>query len=299
MGVGVGLLLGDAHCAPYEGGPLERGLWWLIGRSKGKQRYTDDSQMAFDLGNHLLKAGRIDQKNLAIDFASSYKWSRGYGPSTVAVLKQIKKGKDWQSAATHRYKDGSFGNGAAMRIPILSVFLHKRVRTAEIMTWAKQSAEVTHPNPKAIDGATAIAICINNALDNVPPKAYVESVINTMQTPAMLANIKVVAAWLSQVPGPSVRQAKKVLGAGTAAIESCPVAIYIALMGIDRPFDVIIKHAIEGGGDTDTIGAMAGAIWGAYNGYEKMSPTYINMTEGVDAMQGLISKLRANHPAIQ
>jgi len=217
----------------------------------------------------------------------------------VAVLKQIKKGKDWQIAATHRYKDGSFGNGAAMRIPILSVFLHNRARTAEIMTWAKQSAEVTHPNPEAIDGATAIAVCINNALDNVPPEVNIESVINTMQTPAMLANLKVVAEWLSQDSGPSVGQAKKFLGAGTAAIESCPIAIYIALRGIDGPFDAIIKHAIEGGGDTDTIGAMAGSIWGAYNGHEKIAPTFINMTEGVDAMQGLISKLRAKQPAMQ
>ena len=51
LGVGLGLLIGDAHCAPYEGGLLERGLWKCIGtvgdRGHTKRRYTDDSQSGF------------------------------------------------------------------------------------------------------------------------------------------------------------------------------------------------------------------------------------------------------------
>ena len=50
-----GLALGDALCAPYEGGFLERGIWKLFGKTKaGKIRYTDDTQMSLDVAHSLL-----------------------------------------------------------------------------------------------------------------------------------------------------------------------------------------------------------------------------------------------------
>ena len=299
LGVGCGLLLGDAHCAPYEGGTLERGLWWLIGSTKGRRRYTDDSQMAFDLGNHLLSARRINQQVLLNDFAHSYRWSRGYGPSTVAVLREAKKGRDWHSAATRRYADGSYGNGAAMRVPIVSVFLHGRASTDELLSWVRLSAEVTHPNQRAIDGAIAIAICVCNALDNLDTAANVESVVQSVQTSEMKERMGIVSKWLASEAAPSARQAKMELGAGTAAIESCPVAIYIALKCADRPFQDLIHNAIKDGGDTDTIGAMAGSIWGAYNSDVAMPADLIESTEGVDLMRHMIVRLRASNKAIK
>lgn len=39
----LGLALGDALGAPFEGGWLERVLWWLIGITRdGAMRWTDD-----------------------------------------------------------------------------------------------------------------------------------------------------------------------------------------------------------------------------------------------------------------
>ena len=46
----LGLAIGDAYGAPFEGGPIERLLWKAIGKTKdGKLRYTDDTQMSIDL----------------------------------------------------------------------------------------------------------------------------------------------------------------------------------------------------------------------------------------------------------
>lgn len=298
IGVGYGLILGDALCAPFEGGPLERALWWMIGSTRGKRRYTDDSQMAFDLGNHLLRTGQIDQQSLLRDFADSYRWSRGYGPSTVSVLKAARRCADWHAAATSRHSNGSYGNGAAMRVPILSVFLHGRVNANQLLSWVKQSAEVTHPNPLAIDGATAIALSVFYALDGLSTIDNVVSVAGAMNTSVMRERMETVAEWLAKDMIPSVRHAKTILGAGTAAIESCPVAIYLALKNIGNPFGALIQDAITGGGDTDTIGAMAGAIWGAYHGDTAMPPELVTTTEGIDSMTQLILRLRDRHPVI-
>ena len=54
----LGLALGDALCAPYEGGTVERLVWKFLGKAKsGKHRWTDDTQMSLDLANSLIEMG--------------------------------------------------------------------------------------------------------------------------------------------------------------------------------------------------------------------------------------------------
>ena len=51
---------------------------------------------------------------------------------------------------------------------------------------------------------------------------------------------------------------------------SCVTAIYLALRFRDQPFLTMQQFIASVGGDVDTIGAMAGAVWGASNGYAKL-----------------------------
>jgi len=148
----LGLALGDAFGAPYEGGILERACWALIGKSRGKRRFTDDTQMTIDLAESLIANGRVDQDDLAQRFARSYRWSRGYGPGTARVLKLIRRGRSWQAAGRAVHRDGSFGNGGAMRAPALGLFYAKC--DEQQLTVAVQAAtEITHSHPLAVDGA--------------------------------------------------------------------------------------------------------------------------------------------------
>ena len=79
----LGCVLGDALGAPFEGGPLERGVWWLLGLGTPYQRYTDDTTMTLDVCHSMLKSNGLDQDDLAHHFARSYQWSRGYGPGAA------------------------------------------------------------------------------------------------------------------------------------------------------------------------------------------------------------------------
>jgi len=89
----IGLALGDALCAPFEGGLLERTLWKFFSKTRnGEIRFTDDTQMCKDLAESIIAYKGINQDALAEKFASSYKWSRGYGPSVAKLLKKIKQG---------------------------------------------------------------------------------------------------------------------------------------------------------------------------------------------------------------
>lgn len=295
-GVGLGLLIGDAHCAPYEGGIFERMLWSIIGRTlKGKRRYTDDSQMALDLAYHLIAHGHIDPQELAQKFAHSYRWSRGYGPSTIAVLKQVKKGRNWKKASRYKFKEGSFGNGAAMRVPIIPIVLHDKMSTTELLAWVRHSSEITHPNPLAIDGSIAVALCVWNALEGYDPIKNISSLSDFLVTSEMKGKIATLVDWLESGSPPGIKSAKESIGAGTAAVESCPMAIYIALR-TKKDFGSLLESCNQTTGDTDTIGAMAGAIWGAYNGGHSIPSKFLENTEGVEEMIEVVGKLRNWHP---
>ena len=98
IGTFIGLSLGDALGAPYEGGFIERFLWKFFAKTPtGKMRWTDDTQMSIDLAESILEKNTVDQNHLALKFASSYKWSRGYGPAASKVLKSINKGAVFRS----------------------------------------------------------------------------------------------------------------------------------------------------------------------------------------------------------
>src|SRR5262245_26195648 len=118
----LGLALGDTLGAPFEGGVLERFVWRLMGKtSSGLMRWTDDTQMSLDLAESLIERGTLDPDDVATRFAKSYRWSRGYGPGAAKILKMIRKGKPWKEASVAVYPSGSFGNGGAMRAPVIGL----------------------------------------------------------------------------------------------------------------------------------------------------------------------------------
>lgn len=168
----LGLAMGDALGAPYEGGILERLLWRLIGRtSYGRLRWTDDTQMAVDLAVSLLDLDGVDADAIAQRFASSYRWSRGYGPSAARVLQRIRRGEPWVEASRSVYPEGSFGNGAAMRAPVLALFYPTDQQG--LIEAATTSASITHAHPLGIEGAVLLALAAQALLqrqtvDEVP-----------------------------------------------------------------------------------------------------------------------------------
>lgn len=119
----LGLALGDALGAPHEGGPLERLLWTVLGWTpRGERRWTDDTQMSLDLARSPLACDGLDLDHLAPAFAGSYRWSRGYGPGAAKLLKRIARGTPWREANRSVFEGGSFGNGGAMRAPVIGLY---------------------------------------------------------------------------------------------------------------------------------------------------------------------------------
>ncbi|MCI5120510.1 MAG: ADP-ribosylglycohydrolase family protein, partial [Candidatus Electrothrix sp. AUS4] len=163
--------LADAFGAPYEGGPIERLLWRILGKRHGKRRWTDDTQMSVDVMESLLACKRVNQNDLALRFARSYRWTRGYGPGAGKLLKRIRRGEAWQVANRAIYPNGSLGNGGAMRSAPIGLF-YGAGRERRLVRAVREATVVTHAHPVGQDGAVVIAlttalVCLDSSIKEI------------------------------------------------------------------------------------------------------------------------------------
>lgn len=279
----LGLALGDAFGAPYEGGVLERVLWRVIGTRKGKRRWTDDTQMSIAIMRSLMACGGIDQNDLAARFAASYRWSRGYGPGAARVLKRIGRGEAWESASRAVYPEGSYGNGGAMRSPAVGLFFVRQGLDA-VSGAAEAAAAVTHAHPLAKEGAVLIALATALAFKGVGPPEIMMQLLRRVPSGAHSKRLRLAAAWLSGGDDVHPRDAAARLGNGMAAVASCTTAVYAAMRFMAGGFDDLLGYVIQLGGDVDTISAMAGAIWGAARGLVALPEEKLDLLDDRDAL---------------
>ena len=290
----LGLALGDALGAPHEGGPLERLLWRLIGTTvQGHMRWTDDTQMAIDVAASLAERGAVDADDLALRFARSYRWSRGYGPGAAKLLKRIRRGADWRQANRSVYPEGSFGNGGAMRAPMVGLFYARR--PAEVADAARLSASITHAHPLGMEGAVLVASATALAFGGGRAREILQGAAAGCALDPFTSRLEVAATWLASASGeePATADVARRLGNGIAASESCVTAVYLAARFLDRPFEELQGFVAAGGGDADTIGAMAGAVWGAANGAARLPAGALGKLEEREKLVALAAALHA------
>lgn len=267
VGCLLSLALGDAAGAPFEGGPVERLLWRLIGRTRaGERRWTDDTQMSLDVAESLIANGTVQPDDLAERFARSYRWSRGYGPSAAKILKRISRGVPWNDANRSVHPEGSFGNGGAMRAPVVGLFY---ASTPDLVDAVHASARVTHAHPLALEGAALVGAAVAKATTTRDAEAILDTAA-LCERKEFTGRLEVTREWITQGAAPGPKEAARRLGRGIAAAESCVTALYTGLRFLEEPFPALLGFVADMGGDVDTIGAMAGAVWGACNGAARL-----------------------------
>jgi poly(ADP-ribose) glycohydrolase ARH3 len=260
----LGLALGDALGAPFEGGVVERIAWRIIGRTKsGEMRWTDDTQMSLDTAESLVATGRVDPDDLAARFAASYRWSRGYGPGTAKVLKRIARGAGWAEASRAVYPDGSYGNGAAMRSPVVGLFF---AGSPDLVDAARKAAVVTHAHPLGVEGAVLLAVAVARLTHGDTVDAVLARAREVCDLPSFTSRLDIAKEWLDLSSEVSPTEVRERLGQSVAAAESCVTAVYLAMQFRAAAYLEMHQFVVALGGDVDTIGAMAGAMWGAANG---------------------------------
>ncbi|RJP73817.1 MAG: hypothetical protein C4532_03905 [Candidatus Abyssobacteria bacterium SURF_17] len=284
LGSILGCAVGDALGAPFEGSSSSavRSRWGrhvrfhpIPGYPLGQ--YTDDTQLTLAMMRSICRMQRVDGADIANEFIRLWQTDEivGAGAScTDAVYAMMDNGKSWEEAGT---AEGRAGNGSAMRAAPVGLwnYAHPELIEQDAVT----SSIITHRDSRSIAGAIAVAkavqLCVN--ADRLDPPAFIEEVSHAVRKTS-----EPFARWISQLSqllgtGPS-EALPHIYGAGnpdfgprqpgwiTAYV--VPTVLGALYFFLRTPHDFIesITEAIGAGGDTDTIGAITGAISGAFNG---------------------------------
>jgi ADP-ribosylglycohydrolase len=245
-------------------------------------RYTDDTNMALSIYSVLRRRGEIDQDMLAGSFAKQYHPSRGYGPAMHGLLGQIQLGIPWQMAATGLFSgQGSYGNGAAMRVAPLGAYFADDLDAAVLQ--AHHSSEITHAHSEGIAGAIAVAIATGIAWrfreeEKKPSrKEFIDQILPYV--PDSIVHEKIRHA-RDLADGCSVGLAIAALGNGTgvSAQDTVPFVLWCAGERLNN-YEEALWLTASGMGDVDTTCAMVGGIVSLYTGLEGIPSSWIESRE--------------------
>ena len=311
-GAFAGLALGDALGMPTQAMSPEQ-IRAVYGRVTGlvdgdaSQPYapgmpagsvTDDTEQALLIASLLVRGGGSSSGHVALDAGdfshALLAWEdsmieRGsldlLGPSTKAALERVRAGEDPLTV-------GGLGttNGAAMRVTPIGI----AVSTADPEVFADavwSSCQVTHATRQGFQSAALVAAAVSLALDWPEASAsdmttllwkavsYVESLPERgawTPDPDVVAATRRAIQLVANPASSSLECLVEQIGTSVASAHAIPMAF--ALLARD-PSPRALLDAANLGGDTDTIGAIAGAILGSVLGVEAFDPAMLTQVE--------------------
>lgn len=246
--------------------------------------YTDDTEMSLSIVAVLARHRTIDQDQLAHSFAAHYHYDRAYGPSMHRKLERIRNGEAWREVAAGGFGgQGSYGNGAAMRVAPLGVYFCDDPLVIEHQ--AALSAAVTHAHPEGIAGAVAVALAAGEAFrcrgqSRRPSHGdFLEAIVSRL--PHSEVRSKLVRAQAMESVQ-SLQFPVAVLGNGTdmSAQDTVPFALWCCAQSLDN-YSNALWLAVAALGDRDTICAIVGGVVSCYTGAAGIPPEWRVLREAL------------------
>jgi ADP-ribosylglycohydrolase len=263
-----GLAVGDAFGAQFFVPESLPGLWERR-LPEAEWPWTDDTEMACSVFEALRRRGSVDQNELAHGFAHRHDFDRGYGPGMNRLLRLVREGGAWRELASGLFDgQGSWGNGAAMRVAPLGAWF--AVDLAEAAAQAGRSARVTHTHPEAVTGTIAVAVAAACAARSRVGQMTGAQLLAAVEELTPEGRVRSgVAEARELLDQPHAEYAAHRLGNGrqVSAADTVPFALWCAARHLED-FEEALWACASAGGDVDTNCAIVGGIIAAGVGAE-------------------------------
>jgi ADP-ribosylglycohydrolase len=296
-GVLLGTAVGDALGLPAEGLPPGRCArlgagGWRHRLVFGRGMLSDDTEHTLLVAQSLLEQPG-DAYTFSRAFARRLRWWLAALPAGVGLATARAALRLWLGVPPNRSGVCSAGNGPAMRSAILGVYFarHPRKRAAYVTA----STRVTHTDPRAEIAAQAVALAAATAVLAPDTATFIAGL--RLALPALSPDAAWQSAWEQIGQALEAQQAVAELAARLGlqrgvtgyAYHTVPVALYAALRHPDD-FRAALEGALACGGDTDTVGAITGAVVGARLGPAAIPPAWV---DGIRDWPRSVALLRA------
>ena len=283
-GSALGTFIGDALGMPVEGWTARdiEGRYGRLRELKAGRfpagRYTDDTEMMIGLLESLVESGRFDPALTAQRFLDNFHPWRGYGGRIHGIMDRLQGGASWDEVGTD-----SFGNGGAMRVAPAGFFFYDD--PAMLTECAAGQAAITHRHPQALAGAVmqagAVALALEDGLkgERRDRGLFLDKVAE-LGHPYDAPSAKRLLGLKEMEPGSFQQMVRDIASryrCDLRAVESVGPALAAYLFS--DGFEDAVILAVNLGGDADTIGAMAGAMAGAFQGLKGLPEPWLKVLE--------------------
>lgn len=253
---------------------------------------TDDTFAMLAVVRSVLRTGSLSMETVADELVAWIKETDGLnlsyvGPSTKRAIQALMDGVP----PTESGKDG-WTNGAAMRVAPVG-FLHAPDLEA-VSNDAMIASYPTHATSTAVSGAAAVACAVaGGVLEGATIADVVEAakigadIGETLGVYSTSPSISRRIDWAVELVSDDrdddahLKDLYDLVGTGMPTYEIVPSALAIFVMAEGDPVRAI-KLSANAGGDCDTLGAIAGAITGAYAGVDAIPVEMIKRIEAVN-----------------
>jgi ADP-ribosyl-[dinitrogen reductase] hydrolase len=290
LGAMLGLAVGDALGAPYDGLPREsvNGVQMTSGGVYGVRagQGTGVTQMALRLATTLVDLGGYDADHALRSYVAWYRTDPpGLSDHMREVLRVVAGGTDSFHATSSFHLGGgdTSGNGAVMRATPIGIALAGD--EAELRDATLTDAALTHFDPLAGKVALLHTQAIGWLVTDGPQRLVAE-----LKDPERLDDRieDVVIPATSGVRGFAESLAVSAPGTALASIAIALVAAFNA-----DSFEQGLVWAVGLGGDTDANGAVTGALLGARFGAASIPAAWVGALERRAEIEGLAQRLVA------
>jgi ADP-ribosyl-[dinitrogen reductase] hydrolase len=261
-GCAVGAAVGDALGMPLEFGPRQRADRLVREMRPGRVpsgSFTDDTEMALAVAESLVAHYPLEAADLAQRFLAWYRTGPAdVGIHTGSVLERIDGGQGWQAAAkaVQRGIPDAAGNGSVMRC--WPVALAHWDDTIGLLADSRLQSRVTHAHADCEAGCAFVNAVIYFLLHGA---GTAEAVAHAVQ----VTGDGMVADFRQVIEAAAGRNREELKNSGWVrhTVES-------AVWGLltTTSFEEAVVQVVNLGDDTDTAGAVVGALAGAAYGLE-------------------------------
>jgi poly(ADP-ribose) glycohydrolase ARH3 len=271
VGALLGTLVGDALGMPGEGlsreelgatfGQLEG---YLEGRLPAGE-FTDDAEMTLSVAESLVERGAFDQKEVARVLADNFTPWRGYSPHVYGIMARIRQGFSWAIPGVSH-----FSSDAAVRCAPLAVLY---ADDPDLVDHAVKLAEITDVHPNGLAGAVVQSLAVSFAVVNGLFESSIDrdDLLERLHRPVSDHSVAMADA-LARIRDVQMPRDPRALPAAIGRVFACDggavttVPAALAAFVYTTSFESAVVTAVNCGGDTDTLGAMTGALAGSFYG---------------------------------
>lgn len=283
----VGCAAGDALGAAYEFGPaIDKAT--PIGMVGGGPfnwapgEWTDDTSMAVPIAEAIARGQLLTDSETLADIVLDWKvWAQGakdVGSQTRSVLSRVQDVSEEEarriSQAHHERSGMSGGNGALMRTaPVALAYLFDdELDAADLTEAADRVAKLTHWEDTAGEACILWTHAIRHAINHgeLDLKGQLKHLPENRR-----------AYWLDRIEDAEAMQPRDFRRNGWV-VEALQGA-WSAIHHTDNFVDAV-EAAVRGGGDTDTVAAIAGSLAGAYYGVAAIPASWRRILHGWPGM---------------